>query len=96
MKLQPSETELTGKWLFEHGRIVGDDTLERVDWLTKNHLVKLAQDQSGWFTLFRDPDDGRYWEHYYPQSFMHGGGPPALRVISREEAETKYGVSLPK
>ena len=45
-----------------------------------------------WETLFRDPDDGRYWERVYPQGDLHGGGPPQLQVIDEAEAKRKYGI----
>jgi len=47
-------------------------------------------------TLYRDPDDGRYWERTYPQSELHGGGPPELRVLATEDARQKYGAQLVK
>ena len=54
--------------------------------LTRFHLIKLGHDESGWITLFRDPDDDRLWELDYPHGGWHGGGPPRLRVVSPEEA----------
>jgi hypothetical protein len=75
--------------------MVGDEVTNRIDWLVEHHLVRIGSDQSGWDTLYKDPDDGRYWEHFYPHGEMQGGGPPALRLMSREDAEAKYGISLP-
>lgn len=40
--------------------------------------------------LYEDPVDGRLWEHSYPKGDMHGGGPPALTVITLESARAKY------
>jgi hypothetical protein len=40
-------------------------------------------------TLYRAPDDGRYWEWTYPQSEMHGGGPPQLKYLTYQEASKK-------
>ena len=59
--------------------------------LVASHLVEIARDSTGWDTLYVDPDDGRFWEHIYPQSEMHGGGPPMLKHVSEEEARAKYG-----
>jgi Immunity protein 27 len=93
MILKPSETELVGNWKMQDGRLVADETADRIEELTKSYLRQIAvsTDVGGWETLFQDPKDGRYWERTYPRSEMHGGGPPLLRCISREEARAKYG-----
>jgi hypothetical protein len=92
MELQPDEIVLSGNWLVEGGRVVADDVCRRIEWLVKSQLERLGRDSSGWDTLYRDPRDGRLWEHIYPQSHMHGGGPPQLKVISAESADAKYRV----
>ena len=90
-RLAPEETDITGKWVFTGDRVVGDENCERIHDLVQNHLIRLGSDQSGWDTLYRDPDDSRLWERIYPQSALHGGGPPALRLISKDLARVKYG-----
>jgi hypothetical protein len=92
MKPQPLETDLLGKWIFENGKMRGDATCERIEWLTKYHLLKVAKSREwgDWESLFQDPDDGRFWERTFPQSHMQGGGPPRLRAMSSEEAHSKY------
>lgn len=90
MKLQPNETELVGNWVVKDGRVVGDAVDERIAWLISHHLRKCAV--GNWEILFQDPDDGRYWEETFPHSHWHGGGPPALKCISSEEAKVKYGI----
>ena len=92
MELGPQETELTGNWLVEGGSVVADDVCRRIEWLLQSRLERLAADSSGWETLYRDPRDGRLWEHTYPQGEMHGGGPPQLRVVSPEVASVKYRI----
>jgi hypothetical protein len=62
----------------------------RIRFLTSRHLQRIRADVSGWTILYRDPDDGRYWELTYPQSEMHGGGPPQLRWLSKRDALKKY------
>jgi hypothetical protein len=99
MKLQAHETELTGKWVA-HGQEVRRDAIcERIEMLVSDHLKQIAvsKEWGAWETLFQDPDDGRYWERTYPQSELHGGGPPQLRCLSADEARRKYGdvVALP-
>jgi hypothetical protein len=95
MKLEPQEKLLTGKWIFENNQMRGDEVEERIHWLIAHDLQKVTHSpQSGaWETLYKDPDDGRYWERTYPQSQMHGGGPLQLRNLTADEAITKYGLS---
>lgn len=88
--ISPSETEITGNWLISEGRVTADENCARIFDLTKEYLVELDRDSSGWDTLYRDPKDGRLWELIYPHSELHGGGPPLLRCLSKNEAETKY------
>jgi hypothetical protein len=94
MKLQNNETDLLGNWVVQDGKAVADATCERIAWLAANHLCKVAVSErwGEWETLYQDPDDGRYWERTFPQSEMHGGGPPRLSVISAEAAAAKYGL----
>jgi len=89
--IAPTETRLIGKWLQSEGRTSEDETCKRVTKLVKEYLVRLGDDPSGWDTLYRDPKDGRLWELTYPHSEMHGGGPPELRHLSKDEAARKYG-----
>jgi hypothetical protein len=88
MKLSPTETEPIGRSETVDGRVRADATRERIEWLMSSYLEKIAS--SNWETLFRDPDDGRYSERTYPQSEMHGGGPPSLFALSVEKAHAKY------
>ena len=91
MKLTPTETELIGRWKVVNGRVQADATCQRIEWLTSSYLEKIAAIGGGWETLFRDPEDGRYWERIYPRSEMQGGGPPSLSALSLEKAYAKYG-----
>jgi hypothetical protein len=95
MKLQPNETELVGKWIADGKAVRADATCERIKWLIESHLKQIvfSPKYGAWETLFQDPDDQRYWERTYPQSEMHGGGPPALRCLSPEQAKAKYGIA---
>ena len=88
MKIKPEETDLLGKWEVVDGEVVSDATAERIDALVDKYLENVAG--SGWETLFRDPSDGRYWELTYPESSWHGGGPPRLTYLSKEQARGRY------
>jgi hypothetical protein len=95
-KLQPNEQILTGTWLVQDGRARGDAACERIEWIITHHLQKIVDSpQSGaWATLYRDPEDGRYWERTYPQGGLHGGGPPQLKCLTIQEASEKYGAAV--
>lgn len=97
-KLQPNETILTGKWLVQDGQTRRDTISERIQWLISHQLQKVADSPQwgAWETLYRDPDDGRYWERTYPRGEMQGGGPPQLKCLTAEEAVQKYRVELVK
>jgi hypothetical protein len=90
MKIKPTETQLTGKSLLRDGRVVGDETCQRIRELITSHLKELGRDPSGWDALYLDPDDGRLWELTYPQSHLQGGGPQQLRYLTSDEAKKKY------
>tara|TARA_R110002124_G_scaffold274903_2_gene444983 strand:- start:147 stop:443 length:297 start_codon:yes stop_codon:yes gene_type:complete len=89
--LKPDETQIEGQWLFDGKTIKADSACERIDWLIKNNLKAIKTDKSGWNALYQDQKDKRYWLHYYPKSEMHGGGPPALKAISNNEASQRFG-----
>jgi hypothetical protein len=62
-----------------------------IDRLIAHHLDEVCHDETGWFILFRDRRDGRLWELSFPQSHMHGGGPPQLTTVDVAEARSRFG-----
>lgn len=90
MKLESAEIELIGAWVVTDGKTVEDPTCQRIMQLILTSLEKITVDESGWNTLYRDPQDNRLWELTYPQSESHGGGPPRLTHIALDEAKKKY------
>ena len=90
--LMPDELSLEGKWLINGKEASADDVCKRIEWLTSEVLEELGCDESGWERLYRDPGDKRLWVRYYPQSEMHGSGPPSLKLISESEAKEKFNV----
>jgi hypothetical protein len=92
-KLRPDEKGLIGKWVEgPNNQAIGDHNCERVQALTDGYLERMgvSEESGGWDTLFIDPEDGRYWERIYMESYMHGGGPPSLINLSEGEARRKY------
>jgi hypothetical protein len=92
MNISPLETKLVGSWVLNNGKMIADDVCQRIRTLIQVDLTLIAKDWSGWETLYRDNNDGRYWEHTYPHGEMQGGGPPALFVVSAEVAAKKYNL----
>jgi hypothetical protein len=91
--LNEDESELVGSWVEIDGRMVGDAATGRIDRLIVQGLTKVGTASEGWELLYQDPRNGRYWELTYPLSYMHGGGPPTLRVLKNEVAQRKYGLN---
>ena len=84
------EAELTGKWLFENGKVVGDEVEERICELVENRFTRLADREGGWVILHRDPVDRSLWELSFPQSGLHGGGPARLMRLTEDQARDLY------
>lgn len=91
-KLSSNETRLVGSWVEKGSSVVQDSVCERIRWLTDSYLEQVAVDGDNWSALYRNPDDGSYWELTYPQSYMHGGGPPTLQLVSKDDARKRYGI----
>ena len=93
--LGPEETHLVGSWITLREVTDGDATTKRIESLVRDRLIRVGVTADGWDTLYRDPADGRLWELIYPQSELHGGGPPSLVVIAVSDAAQKYGAVVP-
>ena len=92
MKLRSDEVRLDGRWELVGSQMVADAVCERIGTLIEKHLQRVAT--TGWDVLYRDPQDGRYWELLYPHSEMHGGGPPSLVRIAQDSVGEKYGMDV--
>jgi Immunity protein 27 len=88
--IKSEEKLIQGSWFLEGGKLKEDEICQRIRILVGQHLRKLGHDRSGWDVLFVDPADNRLWELTYPQSEVHGGGPPVLTWITKEQAKAKY------
>lgn len=89
--LQPHETNVIGRWREDGLTLKPDDNCIRISYLVDNVLIPIASNDGGWTRLFRNPNDGRLWELTYPESELHGGGPPSLINIAKSEVIAKYG-----
>ena len=93
MTIGTAENEIVGRWIIQDGKTVADSNCERIARLTSSYLIPLADDPTGWKALFQDPSDKSLWERVYPESEIHGGGPPQLRRLSLAEALANYAWS---
>jgi hypothetical protein len=84
--------DLIGKWVLTPDAVVGDDVTKRIRALLEDELTYVAESSDGWDRLYLDPRDGRYWEETFPESGLHGGGPPRLASIDVEEAKARYHI----
>ena len=60
----------------------------------RRNLVQVVVDDINWKVLHRNPTTGEYWKEFFPQSGMHGGGPPVFVKISEEEAKREFKIEL--
>ena len=91
MMINPDETEIRGRWEMAGLKVEGDVNVRRIQTLIETYLKTVAHDETGWETLYVEPNGQRFWELAYPRSDLHGGGPPMLRSLSAQEAREKYG-----
>lgn len=94
MQLKPEETELQGYWLDLGSSVVPDSNWERIDKLTHDFLELVATSADGACRLYRDLEDGRFWELTRVAPQMKDGGPPLLSVISPSDAARKYRMDV--
>lgn len=90
MNINADETEINGSWVISPEGVETDEAAKRIDALTNGYLAEVARSHDGWSVLYRDPNDGRYWELTYPESVNHGGGAPRLMAVSVNVARTRY------
>ncbi|RME38104.1 MAG: hypothetical protein D6794_05890 [Deltaproteobacteria bacterium] len=91
-KLKPDDRILTGLWLDLGSRMEKDSTWQRILWLTTNYLEPVAQDDERGSILYRDPEDGRYWELLFMRPELPEKGPPTLRFLEEEAAREAYSL----
>lgn len=91
-KLENNGTYLEGKIIFNNGKIELDKTGKRIEFLIRNDLIKIDSDSSGWFILYQDKNDKRYWELSYPNSDIQGGGNPVLKNVNYEDIIDRYKI----
>jgi hypothetical protein len=92
MKISKEESVLQGKWILDGHSLKKNEVCLRIEWLISNYLIKITTDNTGWNTLFQDPNDNRYWELTYPDSGQFGGGAPKLENVTTDIVRIKYKI----
>jgi len=90
-KLDSTEELLVGSWTLDAGSIVADELCDRIHRLVGSCLEEVFTDLDGWRALYLNSEDSNLWVLSYPQSHMHGGGPPELRKVSLPHAKKQFG-----
>ena len=85
--LENNEKLLEGKIIFQNGDFEFDETGKRIEFLINHNLIKIKSDFSGWFILYQDKEDLRYWELSYPNSHLEGGGNSVLKNVNINSKE---------
>lgn len=85
-----NEVSIIGKWIFNGNKVVQDQGCDRIEKLISEYLIKVRDDNSGWYSLYRDPNDKRLWLLSYQDNQLEGGGPPALKAISNSEMQNIF------
>ena len=67
-----NETNLVGNWIEKGNSVEQDSVCERIQWLTDCYFEQILINGNNWSALYKNPDDGNYWELTYPLSHMHG------------------------
>jgi hypothetical protein len=83
------ESRLEGIWVKIDGKVVADETAQRIEELIKSDLTELSVSEDGWETLYVDNRDGRKWKLTYPHKEWHGGGPPTLTLEMDDYSQAK-------
>jgi hypothetical protein len=80
---------IEGKWIFEGQRVIADEACDEITSLLSK-LLPCGSTEDGWTRFYRDAETGVFWELTYPQSGLHGGGPPRLESHSLDELRRKH------
>lgn len=74
----------------ERSRLEGNEAQE----FARKNFVQVVVDDVNWTVLHRDRMTGEYWKEFFPQSELHGGGPPVFEKISKADAMREFRCEL--
>jgi len=76
------EEEIIGKWIFKNGEVIADSNCRLIESLIENDLKEIKTSEDGWTKLYEEKN-GSIWELTFPESHLHGGGPPKLTRLKK-------------
>lgn len=84
---------IVGHWESRGKKVAGDGNCRFVERAIADRLRKVAPhpEAGRWQVLYVDPVLGGHWELVYLEGDRHGGGPPSLVPIDKQEALKVYG-----
>ena len=88
--ISATEFEIAGGFERRGGQLKPNANSLRIAELRCRLLQKIAASAEHFSVLYRDPNDGRYWELFSQNPEGHGGGSKSLVFISDNEAKVKY------
>lgn len=88
--INPDEHIIEGNWISTESGFKMDESSSRIEHLISSYLKKIKTDESGWDTLYQNPEDHSYWKLFHPSSNMYGAGPKTLKRISISEANNHF------
>lgn len=85
--IKPDETIIDSFWKNYSSKEESTKVRNRIDWLLKNYLHKIAIGDSGWSALYLDTHDNRLWELTFVNSYWDYY--PLLKIIDKDTALCK-------
>jgi hypothetical protein len=78
-----TESIIVGKWSFKNGKVLKDDNCLLIEEMIKNQFEEVGKSSDGWDIIYQDKNSGDFWKLTYPESHLHGGGPPKLIKLDK-------------
>lgn len=66
----------------KEGEILADSNCQLIESMIESDLTVIESSEDGWTKRFKGKD-GKICELTYPESYIHGGGPPKLVQIEK-------------
>lgn len=82
------------EWKLQGKKIIESSECLDIKRMLESELIEIATRDDGWIKLLKHKTTDEIWELDYPQSEMHGGGPPTLENLSKMEIKARYGINL--
>ena len=82
-----TENILRGTWIEREGEVTEDETCKMINHLIDQVFSLIEVNTEDWQAIYQNPHDESLWRLSYPNSELHGGGPPMLERIPNNSFE---------